>query len=132
VTLVGYLVLIAAVVWILSSGPGSHIPAKLEILARAFAAALDAAFVALGVALLARGEATRLGVALLTALTIGALVHLSGVTLWRARTGQTLRVVGWTAMACALVVPTTISLALPLLALLAPTLGASPPARPAS
>lgn len=121
---VGYLLLVAAVVWIVVKGLSWRLPTKLEVPARALGVVLDAAFLALGLALLAGGSPGVAGVVLLMALTLGAGVYLWGITLWRGRGAQVLRVVGWSVMAGALVVPTTISLTLPLLALLAPTLAA--------
>jgi hypothetical protein len=66
---------------------------------------------------------------ILVALTLGALVYLCGIGVWRGRTARVCRVAGWGAMAAALAVPSTLTLALPLLVLLAPTL--APPRLPA-
>ena len=131
--LIGYIFVLVALAWVVKRGRSWRIPERLEVPTRTVATALDALFLALGIGLLARREASALGDAILLSLIAGATVYLWGLTLWRGRSAQICRVVGWSAMTVALLVPTTISLALPLLALLAPTLAAPARARrPAS
>ena len=120
--LLDYVLLLGALAWVGTGGRRWRIPPSLQTPFRALAVLLDAGFLALGVILLGRHSATALGVVLLVALTLGALVYLFGIGVWRGRAAQVCRVAGWGAMAAALAVPSTLSLALPLLVVLAPTL----------
>jgi hypothetical protein len=124
-----YVLLLGALAWVGTRGRRWQIPPSLQTPLRALAVLLDAGFLALGLILLGRHSATAVGVVILVALTLGALVYLCGIGVWRGRTAQVCRVAGWAAMAAALAVPSTLSLALPLLVLLAPTL--APPRLPA-
>lgn len=128
--LLGYVLLLGAMGWVAARGRRWRIPPNLQTPLRALAVLLDAGFLALGVILLGRHSATALGVVILVTLTLGALVYLCGIGVWQGRTAQVCRVAGWGAMAAALAVPSTLSLALPLLVLLAPTL--APPRVPVS
>ena len=120
--LVGYVLLLAALGWVATRGRRWGIRTRLEGPVRTLAAVLDAGFVVLGITLLSRHSATTTGVVILVALTLGALVYLCGLALWLGRIALVCRVAGWGAMAAALAVPSTLSLALPLLVLLTPTL----------
>src|SRR5436190_1647376 len=95
--LLDYVLLLGALAWVGTSGRRWRIPPSLQTPLRALAV-------------------------LLVALTLGALVYLFGIGVWRGRAAQVCRVAGWGAMAAALAVPSTLSLALPLLVVLAPTL----------
>jgi hypothetical protein len=124
VILLDYALLVGAMGWVATRGRSWRIATKsLEASLRALAVVLAAGFLALGLILLARNSPTALGIVLLAALTLGALVYLCGIGVWRGRAAQLCRVAGWGAMAAALAVPSTLSLALPLLVVLAPTLG---------
>lgn len=119
-----YALLVGAMGWVATRGRSWRIePKSLEISLRALAVVLAAGFLAVGMILLARNPPTGLGAVMLVALTLGALVFLCGIGVWRGRTAQLCRVAGWGVMAAALAVPSTLSLALPLLVVLAPTLG---------
>jgi hypothetical protein len=96
---------------------------------RAVAAAVGLAATAVALALLAQNEGSALGIALLLALALGGTNFAAGVLRWRGASARRLRIVGWAAMMCALLVPTTLSLALPLVALLALTLRTDRPLR---
>ena len=129
--LLDYALLVGAMGWVAARGRSRQIATKsLETSLRALAVVLAAGFMALGLSLLTRNSPTALGIVLLVALTLGAIVYLCGIGVWRGGAAQLCRVAGWGAMAAALAVPSTLSLALPLLVVLAPTLG--PPRLPAS
>jgi hypothetical protein len=124
VILFDYALLVGAMGWVATRGRSWRIePKSLEISLRALAVVLAAGFLALGMILLARQSPSALGAVMLVALTLGALVFLCGIGVWRGRTAQLCRAAGWGVMAAALAVPSTLSLALPLLVVLAPTLG---------
>jgi len=53
------------------------------------------------------------------ALTLGGSLHLIGIIAWRGRHGFALRFGGWALMTLALMTPSTLTLALPLLSVLA-------------
>jgi hypothetical protein len=124
--LVAYLTAAAAVLWRLRA-PGTLRPAA-EAAIRAGAVLVGAAAVAVALALLAKHEATPLGTAILVSLAAGASCYVAGTLGWTGRGAFRLRAAGWTAMVLALLVPTTLSLALPLVALLAVTLHVRPQA----
>ncbi len=95
---------------------------------RAVAAALGAAAAAVALTLLLRnGSATALGRAILLVLALGGANYAAGVLVWHGAPAHRLRVGGWAAMMCALLVPTSLSLALPVVALLALTLRTARP-----
>ncbi len=65
------------------------------------------------------------------ALIVGSVVHGAGLVAWQGSRAVALRLVGWALMTLAFSVPSTLTLALPLVALLVPTL-ALVPASPGS
>jgi hypothetical protein len=124
VILLDYALLVGALGWVAARGRSRRLaPKSLDVSLRALAVVLAAGFLAVGMILLARNSPPSLGIVMLVALTLGALVYLCGIGVWRGRTAQICRVVGWAAITAALAVPSTLSLALPLLVVLAPTLG---------
>lgn len=129
--LVAYLSLLAAGVWLLRRG--RRAPASPAWPARLLGTLVAAALAGIGLMLLPGATATALATALLAALVCGAAVYVAGVAVWEGRAGRRLRTIGWIGMVVPLLVPSTLTLALPLLALLALTLpernGGGAPAR---
>jgi hypothetical protein len=124
VILLDYALLVSALGWLAIRERSWRISTKrLERSLRALAVVVAAGFLAVGTILLPRNSATALGGSILGVLTLGALVYLCGIGVWRGRTAELCRLAGWGAMAAALAVPSALSLALPLLVVLAPTLG---------
>jgi len=74
-------------------------------------------------------DSNRLAYALTGALTIGGASYLCGAILGVERFARPLRWFGWVLMSVALVVPSTFSLALPIVAALAVSLRRLPPRR---
>lgn len=77
----------------------------------------------------ATGEATdreALAWTIGAALIMGSVVHGAGLVAWQGPRALALRLVGWALMTLALSVPSTLTLALPLVALLVPTLALVP------
>jgi hypothetical protein len=95
---------------------------------RLAAAAFGVAAAAVGLILLGQHRATALGTAMLIVLALGGANYAAGILVWRGTAAYRLRVAGWAAMMCALLVPSTLSLALPVVALLGLTLRSARPA----
>ena len=95
---------------------------------------LDAAVGALGVAVLglqlgAADQAHVVGWAIGGLVSLGAAVYAAGLLAWRGGQAAGLRILGWALMVIALVIPSTLTLVLPLVALLATTLARLPEQR---
>ena len=60
------------------------------------------------------------------AVSLGSVVYAAGLLAWRGGRALGLRVVGWVLMVAALAIPSTLTLGLPLVALLALTLAPIP------
>jgi chemotaxis signal transduction protein len=65
-------------------------------------------------------------------LIAGAALYIAGVILWRGRTAYVVRFVGWLLVTAPLAVPSTLTLALPLAALLVVSLTEVESVRPRS
>jgi hypothetical protein len=72
---------------------------------------------------------SRRGRAALLMLPCGSIVYLAGLALWQRRTGFGLRATGLILATAALAIPSTLTLLLPVAALLALTLRAAPAGR---
>jgi hypothetical protein len=70
-----------------------------------------------------------LGYAVGSTMLVGALLYAIGLVVWRDRSAYVLRLSGWMLMAAALVVPSTLTLALPVVAAMVVTLGDIPSGR---
>ena len=132
--LVGYAFLAGAIVWMLRRPTATWIlrlrgpdQERVRIVAAVLVAALGAIGVAvLGVQLGEEGEPEVLGWAISGAVILGAVLYVAGLLAWRGGRAVGLRRIGWLLMVAAFAIPSTITLALPLAALLAPTLTAIP------
>jgi hypothetical protein len=134
VSLVAYAVLAGVVVWSLGRRGGPWIlelrePARQRV--RLAAAALDTVAAALGIAVLGLqladdGQPHLLGWTIAVALVLGSAVYAAGLLAWRGGQALGLRTLGWLLMVAALTIPSTLTLALPLVAPLALTLANVP------
>jgi hypothetical protein len=132
VLLLAYVFLAGVVAWTLGrrDAPWVHglaAPGRRRV--RLAAGILDTAVGAAGIAVLGLqlgGPAHALGWAIGGALVLGSVVYAAGLLAWRGGQALGLRVLGWVLMAAALVIPSTLTLGLPLVALLAPTLAPIP------
>jgi hypothetical protein len=132
VVLLGYVFLAGVVAWMLGRRDRPWVlrltePGRRRV--RLAAAVLDIAVGAVGVAVLGlqlEDPGHLLGWAIGVALSLGSVVYAAGLLAWRGGRALGLRVLGWVLMVAALVVPSTLTLGLPLVALLALTLAPVP------
>lgn len=99
---------------------------------RALALAADLAFLYIGAATgaqVAGGEGHNLAYAIVGSLLAGSVVHALGVVAWNGALAWTARAVGSILVGAALVVPTVLTIALPLVGLQALTLWSRPETR---
>jgi hypothetical protein len=132
---VAYLVFLIALVWAVIrrrrpwigriSGPGQQ---GLRLTAMGLAIAIGS----LGCLVIAvqppgqHGIYRWLGYAVGSAMLVGALLYATGLVVWLDRSALALRLSGWMLMAAALVVPSTLTLALPVVAAMVVTLANIP------
>ena len=98
---------------------------------RLAAGVLDTAVGALGVAVLglqlgAANHVHVLGWTIGALVSLGAVAYAAGLLAWRGARPLAWRILGWVLMVTALVIPSTLTLALPLVTLLATTLARLP------
>jgi hypothetical protein len=132
VLLLGYAFLAGVSVWTLGRRGGPWVlrlcePGQQRV--RLAAGMLDIAVGAVGIAVLGLqlgDQAHALGWTIGGAVSLGSIVYAAGLLGWRGGQALGLRVLGWILMAAALVVPSTLTLGLPLVALLALTLAPIP------
>jgi hypothetical protein len=120
--IVAYLSVVAAVIWVLADKKRFSAIRRVDVRFRIVAAGIGAALALLGLILISGGHAETLGKVVLGTLVFGAVVYVLGVLSWDGAGSYRLRRIGWVAMTLALLVPSTLSLALPAVALLALTL----------
>ena len=133
---IAYLVLLIAIVWAIIRRRRPWIrtvSAAGQQLLRLTAMALVLAVGSLGALVIAiqppgqHGIYRGLGYAIGSTMLAGALLYALGLCLWRDRTAFALRLSGWVLMAAALVVPSTLTLALPVVAAMLVTVATIPP-----
>jgi hypothetical protein len=117
-----YLFVVAAVAWVLVDKKRFSAIRRVGVRFRITAAGIGAALALLGLVLISNGHAETLGKVVLATLVFGAVVYVLGVLSWAGAGSYRLRRIGWVAMTLALLVPSTLSLALPAIALLSLTL----------
>ena len=111
--------------WILRlSEPGQQ---RVRLAAALLAIAVSAMGIAvLGLQLGGDDHAHVLGWTIGAAVSLGGAVYAAGLLAWRGRQALGLRILGWVLMVTALVIPSTLTLGLPLVALLALALAPIP------
>lgn len=132
--LLAYAVLAGVIAWALGRRGGPWVlqrsePGQQRV--RLVAGMLDTAVGAIGIAVLGLqlggdDHALVLGWTIGAAVSLGSIVYAAGLLAWRGRQALGLRVLGWVLMVAALVIPSTVTLGLPLVALLALTLAPIP------
>ena len=132
--LVAYAFLAGVIAWTLGRRGGPWIlrlgePGQQRV--RLAAGMLDAAVAAIGFAVLGLqlgddDHGHPLGWTIGAAVSLGSIVYAAGLLAWRGGRALGLRVLGWVLMVAALVIPSTLTLGLPLVALLVLTLGPIP------
>jgi hypothetical protein len=134
VLLVAYAFLAGVIAWTLGRRGGPWILRLGESgqqRVRLAAGMLDTAVAAIGIAVLGLqlagdDHALVLGWTIGATVSLGSVVYAAGLLAWRGGQALGLRVVGWVLMVAAFVVPSTLTLGLPLVALLALTLAPIP------
>jgi hypothetical protein len=133
VVLLAYALLAGVIAWGLGRRGGPRIlqlsePGQQRV--RLAGGMLDTAVGTLGIALLVQlaggGQALVLGWTIGAAVSLGSIVYAAGLLAWRGGQALGLRVLGWLLMVAALLIPSTLTLGLPLVALLALTLAPIP------
>ena len=111
--------------WILRlSEPGQQ---RVRLAAGMLATAVGAMGIAvLGLQLGGDGHAHVLGWTIGAAVSLGGVVYAAGLLAWRGGQALGLRILGWVLMVTALAIPSTLTLGLPLVALLALALAPIP------
>ena len=121
--LIAYLRVFAALGWLLLRRPASRFKtAMIGSRLRVAALAVALSIAAVGLVLLTQGQATSVGTALLIVLISAAGIYITGTVSWGAPGADWLRMIGWIGMVLPLLIPSTLTLALPFVALLAFTL----------
>jgi hypothetical protein len=118
VILLCYLAFVGAVFWLRSE---RYLPWRSNLgenVARVVAGGLAACFAILGFALSLRAGGEAIAAVLEVLLIIGATMYLLGLLLWRREFGNDLRAAGWLFLCGPLLFPSTLTLTLPLAALL--------------
>jgi hypothetical protein len=121
VILVAYGCLIVALAALISGGT-FRIPGRHDLLARLVGIVGATATAAIALLVISTNHPTTLGRIDVLILLVGSLLYLVGLALWLERTGLILRFIGWMLAAGALAIPSTLTLLLPLVALLVLTL----------
>jgi hypothetical protein len=133
VVLLAYALLAGGIAWALGRRGGPWIlrlsePGQQRV--RLAAGMLDTAVAALAIAVLAQfaadDHALVLGWTIGAAMSLGGVLYAAGLLAWRGGQALGLRVVGWVLLVAAFVIPSTLTLGLPLVALLVLTLAPIP------
>jgi hypothetical protein len=132
VLLLAYAFLAGAMVWALGRRGGPWVlqlgePGQQRV--RLAALTLDVAVGAIGIAVLGLqlgDHAHVLGWTIGGAVSLGSILYAAGLLAWRGGRALGLRVLGWVLMVAAFVIPSTLTLGLPLVALLAVALAPIP------
>jgi len=109
-------------VFLLRGGVTFRLSRRLDLLARVFGVIVATTTALISLLLLWTNEPTIIAVLLLC----GSIVYLAGLMLWHERMGLWLRFIGWFLIVAVLAFPSTLTLLLPLAALLALTLRPDP------
>jgi hypothetical protein len=132
VLLLAYAFLAGVIAWTLGRRGGPWVlrlsePGQQRV--RLAAGMLDTAVGAVGIAVLGLqlgDHAHVLGWTIGGAVSLGSIMYAAGLLTWRGGQALGLRVLGWVMMVAALAIPSTLTLGLPLVALLALTLAPVP------
>ena len=135
--LLAYVFLAGMIAWTLGRPGGPWVlrlgePGQQRV--RLAAGMLDTAVAAVGIAVLGLqpggdDHALVLGWTIGAAVSLGSILYAAGLLAWRGGQALGLRVLGWVLMVVALAIPSTLTLGLPLVALLALTLAPIPQQR---
>jgi hypothetical protein len=124
--LLAYGCLVVVLAAFLIRGGAFRLSRRSELLARLLGMIGATATASIAVLLIAADHATNVGLVALLMLLSGSILYLCGLALWHERAGFALRLIGWIFAVAALSIPSTLTLLLPLAALLVLTLRTAP------
>lgn len=119
---VAYMSLVVVLAALLTRGSAFRLSRRHEFAARLFGTIGATAMASVALLVISMDDSTSLARFLLLMLLLGSMLSLCGFALWHQRGGFALRLAGWLLVVVALAVPSTLTLLLPLAALLAATL----------
>jgi len=114
----------------LSRGGVFQLSQRAQVFARVLGMIGATATASIALLLIASNHSSTLGLVLLVTLCLGSVVYLGGLALWHERAGYALRLAGWILAVSALAIPSTLTLLLPVVCLLALTIKSSALALP--
>ena len=106
----------------ISRGGVFQLSNRARVFARLFGMIGATATASIALLLIASNHASTLGLVLLVMLCFGSVVYLCGLALWHERAGYGLRLAGWILAVSALAIPSTLTLLLPVVCVLALTI----------
>ena len=109
----------------LSRGGVFHLSRRTQLFARVLGMIGATATASIALLLIASNHPPTFGLVLLLTLCFGSVVYLCGLALWHARAGYALRLVGWIFAVSALAIPSTLTLLLPVVCVLALTINST-------
>jgi hypothetical protein len=118
VILVAYGCLVVALAALLIRGRTFRLPRRHDVLARLVGMVGATTTAAIALLVISTNHPTTLGRVDVLILLVGSVLYLVGLALWHERTGFILRFIGWMLAVGALAIPSTLTLLLPLVALL--------------
>jgi len=110
----------------LSQGSALRLSRRFEWVTRLLGTVGATATASIALLLISTDRPESFGLFALLVLLLGSILSLCGFALWRERTGYALRLSGWILLVAALAIPSTLTLLLPLAALLAITVHSAP------
>jgi len=114
----------------ISRGGAFQLSNRAQVFGRLFGMIGATATASIALLLIASNHASTLGLVLLVMLCFGSVVYLCGLALWHERAGYALRLAGWILAVSALAIPSTLTLLLPVVCVLALTIKSSALALP--
>jgi hypothetical protein len=114
----------------LSRGGVFQLSRSAQLFARALGMIGATATASIALLLIASNHWSTIGLVLLLTLCVGSVVYLCGLALWHERAGYVLRLAGWILAVSALAIPSTLTLLLPVVCVLALTIKSSALALP--
>ena len=127
--ILGAYVLFLLLLWIVYHAGRRWLAPPGALLAHSVVRSLSAtgavALSVVALAVLSASSPSTYGVILLLLFAVGGALYTLGVAVWRGRAALALRILGWAGMVLALLAPSILTLALPVVALLSITLRAA-------
>lgn len=109
----------------ISRGGAFRLSHRAQVFARLFGMIGATATASIALLLIASNHWSTIGLVLLLTLCFGSVLYLGGLALWHERAGYALRLTGWILAVSALAIPSTLTLLLPVVCVLALTIKSS-------